>query len=99
MIYPHDMQLEFGAPWDDWSSSDWIRTKEPSVSCGTGVLHHLACEEDATETVLRHHASLKPPVLPRYHWAVRKHLHHNPQSLPRRVEKEIIFSKSTNLQC
>ena len=37
-----------------------------------------ANEEDAPETVPRHHASLKPPVMPRYHWVVQKYLHHNP---------------------
>lgn len=48
------------------------------VSCGTGVLHRLAYEEDATETVPQYHASLKPHVLPRYHWAVQKHPQHSP---------------------
>lgn len=48
------------------------------VSCGTGVLHRLAYEEDATETVPQYHASLKPPGLPRYHWAVQKHPQHSP---------------------
>jgi hypothetical protein len=47
------LQVEFEAGRDDWSSSDWIRTKEPSVSCGTGVLHRLAYEEDATENLFR----------------------------------------------
>jgi hypothetical protein len=74
----HEMQVEFEAARDDWSSSDWIRTKEPSVQRGTGVLHSLAYHDDAAETVPRHTASLKPPVFPRYHWLVRKYHHHKP---------------------
>jgi hypothetical protein len=31
------VQVEFEAVRDNWSSSDWTRTKEPSVSRGTRV--------------------------------------------------------------
>lgn len=62
VIYPR-LQIEFEAPRDDWVFSDWIRTKEPSVVWNKAALHSLAYEEDAPETVPRHHESLKPPVI------------------------------------